>query len=107
MVTVPATIRVQRTAAPLRDRLRAYKVVVDDEVVGLIRNGQDFRAEVPAGAHVIRMKIDWTQSVAIPFSVEPGETAAFSCQPPYGWMYTALAMVRLRPWVQLTQLRSE
>ena len=74
-------IRVHRAAVPWRDRLRAYKVIIDDQPVGQLRNGQDFNREVSPGSHRLQIKIDWTGSEELHVTVQPGETASFICEP--------------------------
>ena len=47
------------------DALRAYKLLVDDVVVGDIRAGETKTWEVAPGWRTVRMKIDWCGSPAI------------------------------------------
>ncbi|WP_413480022.1 hypothetical protein [Carnobacterium maltaromaticum] len=41
---------------------RAYKVFIDDELVGKIKRKQTLEFEVPRGTHKIHCKIDWENS---------------------------------------------
>lgn len=53
------------------DRLRKYKVYIDDEYVGLINANETCEYNVKPGKHTVYAKIDWCRSNAI--SVEVGE----------------------------------
>lgn len=103
-MTETATIQVSRAAAPWRDRGRAYKIVLDDRVVGDVRDGQEFRLTLPAGTHTVRIKIDWSGSAPLPFSVSPGETAMFACEPAGGAASSLRDLLLRREWVSLRQV---
>jgi hypothetical protein len=49
------------------DRLRAYKVILDEKVIGYIKNGQDVFFEVSKGTHQLYLKVDWCRSNKINF----------------------------------------
>jgi hypothetical protein len=85
-----AIIRINRQAAYWRDTLRAYKVVVDGEEVGRIRDGETLDFVVPPGSHRLRLKIDWTGSKELTFLVRHGEIRSFSSSP-----FQGLAIVTL------------
>ena len=44
------------------DRVRKYKVFLDDVLVGNIKSGGDLKIEVSNGTHKIFLKIDWMGS---------------------------------------------
>ena len=48
-----------------RDRLRAYKIVLDGVVTSEIRTGQEINFEVSPGKHRLFLKIDWCGSNSI------------------------------------------
>lgn len=75
------TIALTRAPGRRKDRARAYKVLVDDVRVAEIRGAQTLELEVPSGAHVLRLRIDWTGSPALAFTLTPGQTARFECRP--------------------------
>jgi len=104
-VTDSATLCVRRAPAPWRDRKRAYKILIDGSVVGEVRDGADFQCRVPAGAHSIRMKIDWLGSSSLRFSVTAGQEVFFTCEPG-GSAWTAILDVfrRGRPYISLRQV---
>jgi hypothetical protein len=56
------------------DRARAYKIVVDGELKGTVRNGEQLILPIASGPHAGQARIDWTGSPAVPFDVAPGET---------------------------------
>ena len=65
------------------DKLRAYRILVDGEKVGEIREGAYFAIPVSAGLHTIQLRIDWCSSPKIQVSVAPGQTGVVSCGPRY------------------------
>jgi hypothetical protein len=103
-MTETATIQVKRAAVPWRDRKRAYKIVLDDRVVVEVRDGQEFRIVLPAGTHTVRIKIDWSGSAPLRFSVNPGGVAAFACEPAGGAVSSILDLLLRRQWVSLRQV---
>jgi hypothetical protein len=76
-----AGIRIEREAAPWRDRARKYKVLVDAREIGTVADGetQEFRLE--PGEHSLRLKLDWAGSATVPLTLAAGEVAAFQCRP--------------------------
>lgn len=58
--------------------VRAFKVLVDGQPVGRIKNGATERFEVEAGEHEITVKIDFARA-GLPVRVEPGQTVRLSC----------------------------
>ncbi|MTI96927.1 MAG: hypothetical protein FH749_15905 [Firmicutes bacterium] len=61
-------IRIKRDSGFV-DRVRAYKVVLNDEVVGTISNGQQIELNVPPGRHRLNLKIDWCRSNIVEFEM--------------------------------------
>ena len=61
-------IRIKRESE-FRDRLRAYKVVLDGNVVGEINNGQQLELKVTPGKHRLQLKIDWGWSNIVDFEM--------------------------------------
>ena len=70
-----STIRIHRTHVPMRDRLRPYKVIVDGERSGTIRDNHVEDFDVAPGEHRVQLKIDWSGSPIVQVSVESGNTA--------------------------------
>jgi len=96
-----ATIHVHRESGPFRDRLRSYKVLVDDEVVGKVKPGEDVRHAVPPGEHVVRIRIDWTGSKPLTVTAEPGETVSLVCAPNGPAWMGMVDLLLFRTWVDL------
>ena len=61
-------IRIKRDSG-YADRLRAYKVVLDSNIVGEIRNGQQIELKVTPGKHRLQLKIDWCCSNIVDFEM--------------------------------------
>lgn len=71
-------ITVRRTTS-YADRLRAYKVKVDREVVGSVRARESITVPVSPGRHSLVLRIDWCGSETIDFEIQPGENVCFEC----------------------------
>jgi hypothetical protein len=78
---VAAEITISRPSAVWRDRLRAYKLVVDGNVVASIGPGKAEAVRVSAGHHRIWVKIDWCHSPMLEIDLEDGGRASFSVRP--------------------------
>jgi len=70
-------IRIKRDSG-YADRLRAYKVLLDGEVIGEISNDQQFEFDAAPGKHQIQLKIDWCTSNRVDFEKEQ-DTVEFEC----------------------------
>ncbi|MCK4911596.1 MAG: hypothetical protein KAR83_08125 [Thermodesulfovibrionales bacterium] len=60
------------------DALRAYKIILDGNVIGEIKNGQEIEFDLPPGKHEISLKIDWCGSNCIEFECDV-DTVEFEC----------------------------
>ncbi|MGO8870585.1 MAG: DUF4190 domain-containing protein [Acidimicrobiales bacterium] len=107
-----ATLRLTRHPARWRDRSRSYKVVIDDAVIGKIRNGETADFRIPAGRHEVAIKLDWARSNASTLKLGAGELAHFECEPA-GSSLTSFFDVfaamgkKGRPWIDLHQVPSD
>lgn len=70
-------IRIQRDSG-YADRVRAYKVVVDGNVIGEIKNGQQIEFQIEPGRHELYLKVDWCQSHIIEFEMKQDDIE-FEC----------------------------
>ncbi|SEM72976.1 hypothetical protein SAMN05192533_105117 [Mesobacillus persicus] len=71
-------IRIKReTSYP--DRLRDYKVIVDEKEVGSLGSGGTLETSISPGFHTLYLKIDWCTSNKIEFEVQEEETLEFTC----------------------------
>jgi hypothetical protein len=66
-------MHIHRADEKWKDRLRAYKVVVDGRVVGKIKRGETKSFELEPGQHEVYAKIDWTQSQTLRIDVGAGD----------------------------------
>jgi hypothetical protein len=107
-----AIVRLTRVKAPVRDRLRSYRVELDGDIIGKVRSGESVDFSVEPGHHRLRMKADWTGSQVLSFEIKKGATAHFECQP-NGHSLTALIDTFKSlgthgdPWVDLRQVSGE
>lgn len=76
-----ATIAVRRRPGGQRDIFRAYRIIVDGEAVGKIKRGQSREIQVVPGAHSVMIAIDWGTSPIARVELQPGDRAAFVCEP--------------------------
>ena len=51
------------------DKTRAYKVILDGEEVGKIKDGQKIKIDIAPGGHKLYIKIDWCQSNIVEFEM--------------------------------------
>jgi hypothetical protein len=77
-----ALIRLEREEA-LNSSLSKFKIVVDGKQVGTIANGDVVEIHVDPGRHTLRLRISWTGSPSVPFSLDQGETVHFVCRPAF------------------------
>jgi hypothetical protein len=75
-----AAIRLERRPDAWSDRARAYKVAVDDEVVGSVRRGEDRVFDVTPGRHRVRLHIDWARSEPVEVDVAEGAEVRLTCR---------------------------
>ena len=70
-----ATLRLRREHSRWADRARMYQVVLDDVIIGDIRNGESQTFQISPGSHRLRLKVDWVGSPEARFHVETGQSA--------------------------------
>ena len=61
------------------DYTRQYKIIVDGEEKGRIKNGGTFECVIAPGRHTLELKVDWCGSNLVEFEVVCNETAYFNC----------------------------
>jgi hypothetical protein len=74
-----ARIHLHRRRSKWADRIRAYKVTIDGQRVGAIRNGQHESYEVPPGQHVVQLQVDWARSQPWGVNLAAGQEAHLMC----------------------------
>lgn len=62
------------------DRVRAYKVILDGEEAGKIRDGEIKEFPISSGPHDVSLKIDWCGSNTIQFTATEGDVLTFSAK---------------------------
>jgi hypothetical protein len=62
-----------------QDKLRKYKVVLDDVQIDEIKQDQTLKLEVSAGEHTLVLKVDWTSSNKLLFNAKLGEDIYLEC----------------------------
>jgi hypothetical protein len=94
-VTTSSWIDVERREG-LRDRARAYKVMIDGQEAGTIRHGSQESFQVTPGTHEVFLKIDWCRSPKLTVDVAGGERAGVTCVPS-GSIWTAMFAIVFKP----------
>ena len=61
------------------DRLRSFRVTLENEVIGSIANGQEATFDIEPGPHTLRLKVDWAKSNTVKFEIHPEQTMYFTC----------------------------
>lgn len=61
------------------DRFREYKVIIDGEVRGAIKNGGQFACQVEPGTHTLRLTVDWCTSNELSFDTSSNQPNRFTC----------------------------
>ncbi len=85
------------------DLLRAYKVLIDGEDVGVIRNGQCREFEVSAGSHALEVRIDWCTTGEQQFTAHdsPEVFRVFSKLRGWRFLFSGGAMFNPNGWIGL------
>jgi hypothetical protein len=60
--------------------LRAFRVLVDGNKVGRVRQGGELAVDVEPGTHVVQIKIDWAGSKPLEVTAGPGEVIRLVCE---------------------------
>jgi hypothetical protein len=75
---MPTLVRLSRNSG-YPDRIRQYRVFVDERQVETIGNGETKSFPVAPGLHKLRLKIDWCSSNSMDFEINSGQTINFRC----------------------------
>lgn len=61
------------------DKLRSYKVLIDDKEVGEIKSGETKTFNIDEGRHSLQLKIDWCFSPKLQFDNAESSNEIFNC----------------------------
>ena len=99
------TIAITRRREGFVDRLRSYRILIDQKEAGRLRRGESFEIAVHPGRHAVRMKIDWTGSPTVDVDVGENERVALECGPNVrlwrAWIETGRSIGNRERWVYL------
>lgn len=62
------------------DRLRAYTIVLDDEKIGEVKDGETKRFSLAPGNHRLALRIDWGGSKTVEFTVTEADHLTFQAK---------------------------
>lgn len=102
MVDRPATLVLERTKV-YRDRLRKYKVLIDDAEVGEIKAGEEKTFDLLPGPHELKLKVDWMSSPGHVVTVGAGDTVRFKCGGGNAWL-ASIDLFRPNQWIKLDRV---
>lgn len=71
-------IRIHRESR-FRDRLRKYRIFLDDIYIGDISHGEMKEFDIEPCHHTVYLKIDWCRSNKQDFDISPDELIEFDC----------------------------
>lgn len=71
-----STLIIQRTSE-WNAKVRDIGIYIDDEKVGIIKDGESLTFNIPEGTHTIKAKIDWCGTNAESFTIIKNETIYF------------------------------
>lgn len=101
-----ATLFITRDSG-FADFARRYKVVLDGEEIGVVKNGGSFECPVSNGRHALQLKVDWCSSSVVEFEIAASEPIHFECGSNLrGWkLFKAGKVMRETPheWIWLRQ----
>jgi hypothetical protein len=73
-----SNIRITR-ASEWRNLFRAFKVFIDDNLVGTIKNGATVEYPVSPGIHRVYLEIDWCVTSTVEIDCDLGKEIALMC----------------------------
>ena len=76
------SIHLKRTSQ-LANKLRKFKVYLNNRYVGVIRDGEEIILSVEQGKNQIYLKVDWNKSEIYEFDINAGETIHLICGSPF------------------------
>jgi PAS domain S-box-containing protein/diguanylate cyclase (GGDEF)-like protein len=94
-------IIIERTEASLFDRFRSYKVVINGEVRGSIKQNEKWAYVVPPGTHVVSFRIDHYRSA--PLKVAVINRTRLVCRSSFWHAFGMLAMLGSNDWVTIRE----
>lgn len=62
-----------------KDSLRSFKIYLDGNLIGKIKNGSTLSFDISEGPHVLKLKIDWCSSNEIEFNYSYKDDVSFIC----------------------------
>ena len=95
-------IKITRRHRAWADRLREYHVLIDNERVGTVRDGETSTYPVRAGLHQLQLRIDRNRSESLKVDVAAGDTVVLEARArnplayPYSMIYGRPRYIELR-----------
>lgn len=86
-------IRIKRKHAMI-DLLRAYRVLINDQEVGRIKNGKECEYAPQCGTHCLQLQIDWRFSNPVEFDFKD-ELIEFECGNDFHGMRAILGVLNV------------
>ena len=88
------------------DRIRKYRVFIDDKNVGKIASGETMEYDVSAGKHTIQVKIDWCRTEKIAFIADHNQQRFHVSSNLRGWKILMASIYAFMPskWIVLEKV---
>lgn len=96
-------IVVQRIESRWQDRMRDYRIVVNDREAVRVGNGSSAVFAVEPGRHTVHLALDWCRSRPLEVDVGPGQTVRLECGPnvkPFLALVYAVFLFRRWMWLR-------
>lgn len=87
---INARITIRRESGYSVDRLRPYRIFIDDKRVLNINEGECKQLAVSPGAHSVSLRVDWCRSHTLQLNMEDGQSMELWCWPKaliYTWPF--------------------
>jgi hypothetical protein len=76
-----AQIHIERRAGGWVDRIRDYRVLLDDKVVGRIKRGESITLQTDPGHHELHLAIDYARSPSVELELSSDQRIDIRCWP--------------------------
>jgi hypothetical protein len=101
-------IALNRQRSGRRDRMRPYRVLVDNELVGMVGDQEVQIFSVSPGEHTVWLKLDWTTSNKVKVLVGDTEQVSLVCRPGGGDLSAGFdAIFKHRRYIELELLQNQ
>jgi len=73
-----ATLHLKRESQ-YANKMRSFEVLMDDNKIGEIKDGEEKEIKLPPGKHLLKLKIDWCYSKTFELDIKEEDAFHFKC----------------------------